>query len=416
MAIRARIASGVLIVSMAVAARLVLAAAAGFHPPKPLEYSVIAEHLNAGQGFAFEQYGVTYRAWKEPLYIYMLAAVMRMAPGSGTALLMLHGAFGALAALGVAWLAWLIYQDQRIATLAGLIAALNPFLVTYDARWVHPLSLDSLLFVLMSGTILWAAQQPRGVMGRSVLAGLVAGIALWQRSTLLIAGLSAWMAAVWLMRGTRAAMLRGLGVWLVTSLLIISPWLIRNYALFDRVLMTTDAAHVMWLGNNPASNGTYSDSSGRRVIEFADAALSQQLASASEIGQADAFAGAAFQFIADHPGRFAQLTLRRLWAFVWFSPNAGVDYAPWQDAIYRLTYLASLVAGIWGGSLFWRRAGDGARRAILILVASVAGIAAVHAVTAINLKHRVPLELLLAVCAAESLRWCLRRGFAKIQV
>jgi hypothetical protein len=42
------------------------------------EQSTIAANLNAGRGFVFEQYGAVYRAWKEPLYILMLAGVTRV--------------------------------------------------------------------------------------------------------------------------------------------------------------------------------------------------------------------------------------------------------------------------------------------------------------------------------------------------
>ena len=38
-----------------------------------------------------------------------------------------------------------------------------------------------------------------------------------------------------------------------------------------------------------------------------------------------------------------------------------------------------------------------------MVLAAVAGLAVAHAVTAINMKHRVPFELVLAIFAAETI-------------
>ena len=185
--------------------------------------------------------------------------------------------------------------------------------------------------------------------------------------------------------------------------IVIAPWLLRNAGLFGRLIVTTDAAHVFWLGNNPHSNGTYSDQQGRRVIGLADPAFVRRIQQASELEQHDLFLADAQRFIREQPAAFARLVLGRLWAFVWFSPNAGAEYTPQQGTLYRAAYLLLLGLGIAGVARWWPRAPSAQRRVALLLLGSVAGLAAAHALTAINLKHRVPLELLLAVFAAESL-------------
>jgi len=387
--------------------RLGLVACSSPQAPRPLEYSVIAEHLNSDKGYTFEQYGAVYRAWKEPLYIVGLAWLLRATSHSRIAILLMQGACGVAVALAAAWLGWWVLGDRWAATITGLLVAVNPFLVYYDTQWIHPLSLDSLLFVATVGTILIAARQPQGVIQRSVWAGLIAGLALWQRSTLLIVGLFAWAAVLWKSPSARRPMCRGMAIWCVVTLLVIAPWLLRNARLFGRLIMTTDAAHIVWLGNNPWSNGTYSDQAGHRVIAFADATFQEQLSQASELGQYDLFLGATRRFIVDHPGRFFQLILRRVGSFAWFSPNAGVGYPLWQEALYRIAYVSLLLMGAGGALIFWRRADLVDRRTGWVLIASVVGVAAVHAVTAINVKHRVPLELLLSIFASGGLQWCL---------
>ncbi len=370
---------------------------------KRMEPSVIAEHLNAGRGFVYEQYGTAYRAWKEPLYIVLLAAVIRWAGEKPLVLWGLQWLCGLATAVGVAWLARWLFGDPFKAALAGVIAAVNPFLVYYDTQAIHPLSMDMALFVAVTATAVLAATSTRATRW-TVLAGLVMGLALWQRAALLASGLSIWLTAiVTAPRAHRAAVTGRAAIWFAMALAIVSPWMIRNARLFHRPVFTTDFAHIVWLGNNPWSNGTYSDLEGRRVIAHADPTFLAQLQGASELEQSDLFWMEARRFIQEHPGQFAGLVVRRLWAFVWFSPNAGVMYPAWQGALYRGAYVVLLMLGLWGAAGCWRRAGPDGRRRAWLLGAAVMGLAAVHGLTAMNMKHRIPLELLWSIFAAEAL-------------
>jgi hypothetical protein len=378
------------------------------------EPSTIAERLLAGEGFTFVQYGAVYRAWKEPLYIGVLATITRLG-GHDLTVLLVQSAFGVVAAVATALVAYRLFGSRASARWAGTLAAANPFLVFYDTRFVHPLSLDTLLFMVTMLANLAALGRAPVTAWRAGLAGAVTGIALWQRATVGVASLAAWLSRlVWPApaadrRADRRMTCRAAVVWILVAGAVISPWLVRNYQLLGRLVLTTDAAHVVWLGNNPWSNGTYSDQEGRRVIRYADPAFRERLLRSSELEQADLFWQATVDFVTAHPGRFAALVLQRLRAFVWFSPNAGAIYSPWQDRLYRAVYVVLLVLGLWGLAKSWRRAGPEERRGIRIVLASVAGLAAVHALTAINLKHRVPWELTLAVFAPRVREWDERR-------
>lgn len=392
------------IILAGVMARVAVVALSGGLHPQPLEPSVIAANLNAGRGFTFEQYGAVYRAWKEPLYIVLLAGLTRWAGQGGLAVVVFQSLFGLGAALGVFAIGRIVLGDGRWAMLAGVLAAVNPFLAYYDTQFIHPLSMDAFLFIAMVLAILWAVRGGEPKVRGVVWAGLVMGLALWQRASLFAAGLSAWLVAVMVARsGRRVAFAQAAALWTAVALVVISPWLLRNDRLFHRVMITTDTAHILWLGNNPWSNGTYSDAEGRRVFYLADPAFQRAVSSASELGQHDLFVEATRRFIAEQPARWGGLVLHRLFAFVWFSPNAGVGYTEWQRVVYRLAYAALLVCGALGIGLAWRRASRDRRFTIVILCAAVAGVAAVHAATAINMKHRVPLELLLSLFAAVSL-------------
>lgn len=376
-----------------------------------LEPSVIAANLNAGQGFTFEQYGAVYHAWKEPLYIVLLAWLTRWVGESNLAVLLFQSFFGVGTAVGVALIARYLLADPPTATLAGMIVAVNPFLIYYDTQFIHPLGMDTFLFVATVGASLAAVSDCGRGLNRTLLAGLVMGLALWQRATLLAAGAAVWVAAILFGRPHRRKQLARATVWLCVAVLVVSPWLFRNYLLFGRFVLTTDSAHVLWLGNNPWSIGTYSDMEGRRVFQLADPAFRERIHGASELGQYDIFLGEVRRFVLENPEKFGALVLAKLWAYVWFSPNAGIEYAAWQRALYRAAYTGLLSLGVLGFALSWRRATHEQHRRVVVLLSSVLGLAAVHALMAINLKHRVPLELVLAIFAAESIS----QGFAFVR-
>jgi hypothetical protein len=308
--------------------------------------------------------------------------------------------FGVAAALAAALLARHIGFDRSAATLAGLIVAVNPFLLYYDTQIVHPLSMDTLLFVLTTHANVAAAEDPRGPKRRVVLAGLLTGLALWQRGALLVCGLALWAWALARDPGARRRQLGHAVIWLSFALAALAPWIIRNQVVLGRPVLTTDVPHIIWLGNNPLSNGTYSDMQGRRIFEVADPALRRRILGASELEQSAIFLGEARRFVADHPVTFVGLAARRALAFVWLSPNAGLAYEAWQQIAYVIAYGVLLASGTFGFMRFWNRADRAGRGRAALVVASVAGLLAVYAVTAINLRHRVPLEVVLGIFAA----------------
>lgn len=395
---------GIIIIGALARAALVAARSEGV-VLQELEPSVIARHLNAGDGFIFEQYGAVYRAWKEPLFIVLLAGVMRVAgPHEHLAILLWQSVWGIGTALGVMLLARAVLRDRTAAFLAGGLAAINPFLVYYDTSYVHPLSFDMCLWVFSTWGVIAAAQAEQGGLRPAMRAGGILGVAIWQRATVFAAAAAAWAAAlVCAPRGERQRVGKRAAIGLGLAGLLFLPWIVRNAMVVGRPVITTDAAHILWLGNNPWSNGTYSDAEGRRIIHRADPELLARLRGASELEQSDLFLREVARFVREQPARAASLVLRRVWSFVWFSPNAGLLYTEAQQRLYRAAYAGLLLLGGAGFLRYWRRASGEDRAKALMVLASVGGIAAVHAATAINLKHRVPLELVLSVFAAEAL-------------
>jgi 4-amino-4-deoxy-L-arabinose transferase-like glycosyltransferase len=374
------------------------------------EPTMIAENINAGLGFVFPQYETMYYALKEPGHIALLALLMRWFGDRDLPILALQWACGVGVAVLVAVFTRKMTDSTAAALLAGILVAANPFLVYYDSLIVHSLSLDMLLFVTTTAVNVWAAEDPERRWRRAAVAGAVTGAALWQRSLMGFGGLAVWVVAVGLTRNARWKQCGRAAVWTAVALLVIMPWFARNHAVVGRWVLTTDFAHVLWLGNNPLSNGTYTDGVGTRVFYRAAPEFRAQVEGRPEVEQMDVFLGAVREFVRDHPAWAASLVARRILAFVWFAPAVGADYQPWQVGVYVVWYVVVLVLGAAGALRLWWAAGGTTRRRLALVGGAVIGIMALHALVAINMKHRVPLELVLSALAGSYVAGALGRA------
>jgi len=377
--------------------------AAVLRPPGGLirqEPSVMAANVNAGLGFIHEQYGTMVYGLKEPGHIALLALLLRVFGDRDLPILVLQWTCGVAVAVLAAALTRRLTADAGAGLVAGILVATNPFLVSYDSRLVHSLSLDMLLFVVTVAANVWAVEPGHWTWRRAALAGAVTGVALWQRSLLLFGGLGLWAVAIVLARGARVRETARAVLWIVVAVALVVPWFVRNHQLIGRWVYTSDFAHVLWLGNNPHSNGTYTDARGIRVIDHMDRAIFYgRVVGKSETEQMDVFLELVKAWVREHPGRAAALVARKALAFVWFAPNIGAEYTRRETAAYMAWYVVLLALGMAGAWHVWRL-GDGARRRRLALVAgTMLGIIALHAIVAINMKHRVPLEIVLSGCA-----------------
>lgn len=391
------------VAGIAVAARAIMVAVSA--PPGGLEAvdeSVAAANLLAGRGFVFEQYGTVYRAFKEPLYIVLVAGLLKWFGASTPALVAFQTSFGVAAALLMIWVSQGIFGDRRRAALAGTLTALNPFLIYYDTQIIYPLSLHACLFLATTGTIIVAVRQGGPTMSRVCWAAVVMGLTLWQRGIYLAAGIGSWLGAlIWAQPTRRRWIIQAMICWLAVAVTIISPWLIRNYRLLDRVVLTTESAHLIWADNTTVPNAIVLRD-GRRRIAMEDATFQRRLDDASELEQYDLFRHAAWASIMQDPARFVGLALARVKIFFWFSPTPGEIYTPLQRMLYRIAYLLLLGFGGLGLALHLRTAGA-ERTAAIILLSAVAVLAAAHALFLMNLKYRLPWELVLCLFAPESL-------------
>jgi 4-amino-4-deoxy-L-arabinose transferase-like glycosyltransferase len=217
------------------------------------EYDELARNLLAGRGYVYHHLGTDYQAYFSGVpYVAICAALYKFfAPGS-TAVLLAQSLFSTLLTV-VAWAIGREVWDDAAGLVGAELVALHPGLLFYDTNKLHPLSFDALTIAL--ATLLVIRMRTRTTAWAAMLAGLTAGVAVLQRGTMIlfvVFGLG-WL--WWVHRLPRLAVRQAV-VFVAGTLLVLAPWITRNYAVFGTMVMSTNAAENFWVGNAPHSVGS----------------------------------------------------------------------------------------------------------------------------------------------------------------
>ncbi len=145
----------------------------------------------------------------------------------------------------------ILFKDDRIAFIsAGIYALLPEFIYasnSYGPTIIFHLGILSALVLLYSGVFDY-----RRALGFAVLSGAPA----YFRSEFFL--LFVVFLALYFFRKKRKEAVLALAV----GLFLVSPWLIRNYCVFDKFpLFTTNLGQNLYRGHNPARPGAWADSS-----------------------------------------------------------------------------------------------------------------------------------------------------------
>jgi 4-amino-4-deoxy-L-arabinose transferase-like glycosyltransferase len=240
------------------------------------DYRELAVNLAAGRG-----YSVSYYRWFEPvpaapeplhpdLYrpplLPLLGAGLCRLPGDWFVWARLVAVLtGCALVLALYALAKSLF-GRAIALTVALALALYPYAIYYSARWIT----ESLFGLCVATALaLLAAAAPAWRPRTLLLAGIALGLASLARPTglLFIAGLVPLGVA----RAPRAARLRTLALLLAGSVIVLTPWTLRNHAVTGRANPGTFfGAYNAWLGMNPRMYEMYRAGDSPRFAHLMD--------------------------------------------------------------------------------------------------------------------------------------------------
>lgn len=187
-----------------------------------------------------------------------------------------------------------LIKRTEVHRLAVLLVALFPSQIAYSS-----LISDSILFQFFLFLGLWSLMKTSLV--RVLLGGIVFGLSILTRPYAfmipLIAGLSLWTNLRLSVR------FRNLLLVYLTSLIVVAPWTMRNYLVFENFIpVSTNGGINLLIGNGPGATGRYNEKAlaalnGHHLDEYQRDQLARKLA---------------IQHILDKPTRFLRLALAKV--------------------------------------------------------------------------------------------------------
>ena len=412
-----------------------------------MSYDMLAQRVTEGHGFSFAVNSWPYARANQPtafwsyLYTLYLAAVYA-----------LFGHYPLIARLIQAvavglLMPWLIYRIGRRAfgTRVGLIAAALAAVYFYFVHYAASLMSEAFYIVGILWTVdagMRLAESLTGVRppttGRVVRLGLELGVAM--AVTLLLrqvvigffAVLVLWL--LWLAVRNKALRpaLAALAASALVFLLLISPFVVRNYRVFGELAMpNTNAGFTFFWSNHPIYGTRFeaalSPSHGVSYQEL----IPPELRDLNEARLDRALLARGLQFVRDDPGRYLLLSLSRIPVFFqfWPTPNSTLLEQCLAPAQFRPV---PALHALWPGPGHPRRASGrsialvaGARKdaadpslrsrtdlrlAYLVLfLLFIVVYTAIHLASWANVRYRLPVDAFLILFAAYGLDHLLRR-------
>jgi hypothetical protein len=356
------------LVLAAAASGLVLRLAFGFlyWVDKPLthdehEYLALARSVASGQGFVYDEAhdsGTAQQFGRAPGYPFFLSLLDagRPAPSATPARVKIaQSVLGALTVWLIGVMSWRAAGRRGGIWAAWITAVYPPFVslpsyalseTLYSAVALGAAHVLQVAADRATSDSLSPIRRPRGI-GHSIVGGALAGAAALIRPAMLF---YLPLAALWLLYRRQLGLA---AVLVVASMAVITPWTLRNLAVYDRfVLIASEGGVTFWTGNHPLARGE-GDLAANPDLKQAELAFRQSHPGLSAEALEPVYYRDALAWIAEHPLDWAGLLLRKMFYTV---VPAGPSYAV-HSARYRVAsvapYLLVLPFAIAGARRLW---------------------------------------------------------------
>jgi hypothetical protein len=335
-------------------------------------------------------------AWLPPAYPLLLAAVFRVfgifTASSAFVILLLNAIFSVFTCIPIFFITRHSF-GEKAAIIAAWLWAIFPYAVYYSVGLVWETCLSTLLFAIV---FLMALQlDSESSWARWIGWGALWGILALSNPALLatLPFLLAWILVRHSFstgRRIAAAILT-----LVTLAAVATPWTLRNYRVFHRLIPLRDNFWMeLYFGNTGDLSEIMPDwvhpsTSQHELDEF------QQL---GEIGYNQQKKKIVLEWIRQHPGQFAVLCLRRVsnwWTGYWSFDREYLINEPYTypNMIFVIGTTLLMLAGLW---FAFARCPGAAVPYVLVLIS----FPIVYYITHDEIQYRHPVEpMMVALCA-----------------
>jgi 4-amino-4-deoxy-L-arabinose transferase-like glycosyltransferase len=369
------------------------------------EMGRVAGCLVAGQGFAYPTDPPQPTAWMAPAYPVFVAAVFLAfgphTPQSALAIQFIQVIASALSCVLLYLLGKRLY-GPTVGEISAFLLAIYPASIHYAVQkiWSSSFFTVALLSVLFLFTIQARRPSTTGVVFLGVMLGI--GVLFNPLLLSIIPPMTAWLYWVWKKQGQGDPV--AIVLLLATCGLVLTPWVVRNYAVFGRfVLIKSNLGHEILVGNHEhAMRALPDEMSGieRQVrglkqpikgLMMTETEL-EVLRELNEVEKNCIYLRNGMRSITDNPVRFLRFTGIRIASF-WTTMRSPKGV---KELVFRSPYFLVLSLGLFGIFLAVKK---GLPRAVLIIPILFFPVA--YYVTVVGLhRYRFPIEPIFLIFAA----------------
>jgi len=309
----------------------------------------LARSIASGQGFSSPtDLPSGPSAWAAPVYPYILAGVFKLfgiySNASAWVILAFNSVWAALTCFTLYRIAEIMHGDG-VARATAWAWAVFPYAIYWPTRVVWETSFTTFLLSLaLLLTLRMPEHPPRSRTW--ILYGLLWGL-IALTNTAVVSMMP--FCLLWLLYRLpqRSRQLAGAALCVLTVILVLTPWLIRNYEVFGRLSFVRDNLPLeLYEANNTESAGLWS----RNEHPGNDPIAMRRFQELGEIRFMDEKRQQVLQFIRENPGKFVWYTIERA-AYFWIAPPQATIVAGYDLRFSRhfnfLLGAALAFAGLW---------------------------------------------------------------------
>jgi hypothetical protein len=286
------------------------------------EMGWIAYNLVEGDGFTVGGPGGTvYYAWMAPLFPFLVALIFGIfgsyTVSSAVAVLVMQSIISSLVVVPLYLIAEEIF-NRRVAITVAILWALHPGSISFAAETIWSSSLTALGLTTAFWLVLRIRQNPKS-NHLALLCGMVIGFTALSNPVALSIVPAAVLWLIWWPKennlGAMVVPIISIGL---AATVVITPWTIRNYVIFQQFVPIKSTFGVnVWQGNHGhnINQPTAGIGFGYRVLENFSTEEFNYLVSLNEVERASFFFNEALAFIVDNPTTFVYYTVWRIYLF-----------------------------------------------------------------------------------------------------
>lgn len=372
-----------------------------YHQLGIYEYEEIAVNLLTRHSFICHRLGGVYYSIMTPLYPMLCAAVYFLTNFSHLAMLLVQITL-------VSSLSVIVYMigDRIFNKETGLIGAIlcifHPGLIIYSTMKLHELSLVVFVFSLLILTILKFGHHI--TYKNSLFIGIVIGMAILTRANivLFIPLFLIWLYMKNVFKTKKEYLCKSFFILFIVAITI-SPWIMRNYFVHHKFVFMQTPSVDFWVGNNNYATGTNYTKDGKQVIDLMPKDFLDNIYKADELTKDKIFKQEVYNFIIQHPYRFAGLFFKKFYYFWWFSPQTGIEYSKVYAVLYKIYYSVVFLFAAFGIFFAVRSKNIKVKENSILLLLFFLSVSVSQSMFYVEGRHRWAIEPMLLIFTANGI-------------